>query len=287
VFGAETTTVFLDGRFCPLSEAAVSVTDRGFLFGDGIYEVYRVYQGRPFRRKEHLDRLRRSAAEVRLALPELDWAALQAELVARNGLDQADATVYIQVTRGAPAARRHAFPPAGTPPTLLVMARRFVAPSADLYERGVAAITRPDIRWGRCDIKSVNLLPNVMANEDAHAAGAWEAIFVRDGVVTEGTHTNVFLVLDGRLVTHPEGPRILSGVSRAVVIEAARSIELEVAEAPCLANAMARATEVLLSGTTAEVLPVVHVDGRPVGDGRPGPIARRLLQAFRALTDAA
>jgi D-alanine transaminase len=277
------TTVYLSGRFVPLTEASIPLTDRGLTFGDGVYEVYRVYGGRPFRLKEHLDRLQRSARELRLALPEVDWPALHAELLGRNGLESAEATVYIQLTRGAPASRGHAFPPAGTPPTLFVVARPFVPPPARLYAEGATVITRPDLRWGRCDIKSVNLLPNVLANQEAHEAGAWEAAFVRDGVLTEGTHTNVFAVLDATVVTHPEGPRILGGITRNTVLELARDEGLRVEERPVLLAAVARATEVFLTGTSAEVMPVTSIDGRAVGDGRPGPIARRLLAAFRRL----
>ncbi len=280
-------TVYLNGRFLPLSEATIPVTDRGLLFGDGIYEVYRLYRGEAFRMKEHLERFGRSARAVRLALPEVDWTALHAELVARNGLEAADATMYLQLTRGAPRTRTHAFPEPGTPPTLLVLPRRLPPPRPELHERGVAVITRPDVRWGRCDIKSVNLLPNVLANQEAAEAGAWEAVFVRDGVVTEGTHTNVFAVLGGEIVTHPEGPRILSGVTRTAVIEVARGEGLSVREAPVLLGALEHASEVFLTGTTAEVLPVVRLDARPVGDGRPGPVAARLLRAFARLVAAA
>ena len=278
------TVVYLSGRYGPLAEAALPLTDRGILFGDGIYEVYRVYRGRPFRMKEHLDRFARSAREIRLDLPETDWAAVHAELVERNGLAGADATVYLQATRGAPASRGHAFPPAGTPATLFALPRPFTPPPAELYAAGAAVVTRPDLRWGRCDIKSVNLLPNVLANQEAHEAGAWEAVFVRDGVLTEGSHTNVFVVLDGVVTTHPEGPRILGGITRTAVLELAREAGLPVLEGPVLRAALERAQEVFLTGTSAEVMPVTRVDGEPVGGGRPGPIAQRLRDAFRRLT---
>jgi len=276
-------TVYVSGRFVSLDEASVPLTDRGLLFGDGIYEVYRVYRGRPFRLKEHFERLRRSATEIRLALPETDWIALHAELAERNGLRDADWTVYVQVTRGAPASRGHAFPAVETPPTLFVIARPFTEPAATLHDDGASVITRADIRWGRCNVKSVNLLPNVLASQEAAEAGAWEAVFVRDSVVTEGAHTNVFAVLDGRVTTHPEGPRILSGVTRAAVLELAHAEGLPVDETPMRLEALTGATEVFLTGTTAEVMPVVHVDGRPVGTGRPGPVAKRLRAAFRRL----
>jgi D-alanine transaminase len=275
--------VYLSGRFVTQDEAKVPLTDRGLTFGDGVYEVYRLYGGRPFRMKEHLERLRRSAGEIRIPLPELDWMALHAELCERNGLADADATVYIQLTRGAPATRGHAFPPAGTPPTLFVIARPLTPPSEGVYTDGVSVVTRPDIRWGRCDIKSLNLLGNVLANQAAHEAGAWEAIFVRDGVVTEGTHTNVMAVVDGRVTTHPEGPRILSGITRAAVLEVAHTEGLAVDQAPIPLERLRAAEEILLVGTTAEVMPVVRLDGEGVGSGRPGPVAARLRMRLREL----
>ena len=164
-----------------------------------------------------------------------------------------------------------------------MIAQRLVSPPDRMYADGVPAITRPDLRWSRCDIKSLNLLGNVLANQAAHEAGAWEAIFVRDGVVTEGTHTNAFAVLDGRVTTHPEGPRILSGITRAAVLEVAHAQELPVDEAPVLVTRFREAEEVFLVGTTAEVLPVVRLDGAPVGSGRPGPVAAGLLRGLRAL----
>jgi D-alanine transaminase len=276
--------VYVNGGFESLERATVSLMDRGLLFGDGVYEVYRNYRGRPFRLKEHLDRLRRSAAEVRIPLAELDWLALHGELLERNALAEADSTVYIQLTRGAPASRGHAFPATGTPPTLFVMARPVKPVPEATYGEGVAVISRPDLRWGRCDIKSVNLLPNVLANQEAAEAGAWEAMFVRDGLVTEGTHTNVFVVLEGRVRTHPPGPRILGGVTRQAVLEVARGVGLAVEEAAVPRAALDGADEVFLTGTTAEVLAVATADGRSVGGGRPGPVAARLRAGLRELT---
>lgn len=273
--------VYLSGRFLPYGQAAVPVEDRGFLFGDGIYEVFRVYRGRPFRFRDHLERLTRSAREIRLELPELDWAAITDELLERNGLKGGDATVYLQVTRGAAVPRTHWFPPPGTPATVLMLARPARPVDPELVESGVAAITHPDERWGRCDIKSVNLLPNVLAKQRAVEAGAYEALFVRDGVVLEGASSNLFAVLDGRLVTYPLGPRILAGVTRGVVLELARELGLPVVEGPIRVSDLDRATELFITSTTAEILPVVRVDGHPIGDGRPGPVTRALYTAFR------
>nr|PZN45859.1 MAG: D-amino acid aminotransferase [Bacillota bacterium] len=273
--------VYLSGRFLPYGQAAVPVEDRGFLFGDGIYEVFRVYRGRPFRFQDHLERLTRSAREIRLDLPDLDWAAITGELLERNGLKGGDATVYLQVTRGAAAPRTHWFPPPGTPATVLMLARPARPVDPELVESGATAITHPDERWGRCDIKSINLLPNVLAKQRAVEAGAHEALFVRDGVVLEGASSNLFAVLDGRLVTYPRGPRILAGVTRGVVLELARELGIPVVEGPILVSDLDRATELFITSTTAEILPVVRVDGRPIGDGRPGPVTRALYTAFR------
>lgn len=276
-------TVYLNGQFLPYEQAAIPVEDRGFLFGDGIYEVYRVYRGRPFKFKEHMDRLARSAAEIRLSLPEVDWAAVHDELMRQNGLEGGDAIVYLQVTRGAVAPRTHWFPPAGTPPTVLAIARPAKPVPEELREQGATAITHPDERWGRCDIKSVNLLPNVLAKQRAVEAGAYEAILVRDGVAIEGSSSNVFAVVDGALVTYPKGPRILGGITREVVLDLARSLGLRVVEGPILVSDLGRATELFVTSTTAEVLPIVRVDGQPIGDGRPGPITRSLYEAFQRI----
>ncbi len=270
--------VYLNGAFLPRERATVSVDDRGFLFGDGVYEVVRVSGGGYVDAEPHLARLRRSLAELRLPDPAtagIDVLAIGMELLDRQGVDlDGEAVVYVQVTRGA-APRRHAFPAAGTPPTTFVSAWRFV-PRREQMASGVTAITHADLRWQRCDIKSVNLLPNVLANQRATEQGAYEAILVRDGVVTEGTHSNVFGVVDGVLRTHPAGPAILAGVTRAVVLELARAGGLEVREQALTAGDLARAEEVFVTGTTTDIMPVIAVDGRPVGHGGPGPIARRL-----------
>lgn len=274
--------VFLNGRYVPYEEARVPVEDRGFLFGDGIYEVIKIYRGRPFRLRDHLARLERSAREILLELPDVDWGGVVERLVRGGGLADRDATVYIEVSRGS-GPRAHHFPPAGTPPTVLALARELPGVSPEFRERGATAITHPDLRWARCDIKSVNLLPNVLAKEKAVRAGAYEAILVRDGVAIEGSSSNFFAVLDGAVVTHPEGPHILSGVTRAAVLGLARDLGYQVVEAPILVADLRRASELFVTSTTAEVMPIVRVDGEPVGDGRPGPVARKLCEAFLRL----
>lgn len=266
--------VYLDGETVPRNRATISIDDRGFLFGDAVYEVIRVVRGRFIEPARHLRRLARSLREVGLPAPALDLLGVATDLIRRNDLGGREATVYAQVSRGA-APRQHAFPPSGTPPTVLVTAMPFT-PRTDLIASGVAVITLPDVRWSRCDIKSVNLLPNVLAAQRAAEAGAFEAILVRDGVVTEATRSNVLAVVGGVVRTHPTGPLILPGVTREVVLELASGAGIPVREEELGADELFAAEEVLLTGTTADVTPVVTVDGRAVGGGRPGPVGRRL-----------
>jgi len=270
---------FLNGAFLPLSEARVSVEDRAFLFGDGVYEVVRTYDGVPFLLPAHLDRLERSLAAVRI-VPEWGRAALE-EWIA-GAVERArypEAKVYVQVTRGA-APRDHKFPE--VPVTTLIAVTPIAPLPAETQEAGVAVISTPDLRWGRCDVKSLQLLPNVLARQEAADAGAFEALLVGpDGVVNEGAGSNLFVVVDGALVTPALGPRILAGVSRAYVLDLARGMGLATEERDLSLAEVYDAGEVMLSGTTIEVVGVVQVDGRAVGDGRPGPVTRRLAGAFR------
>jgi D-alanine transaminase len=272
--------VYLDGDYLPHERAKVSVDDRGFLFGDGVYEVIRAFDGRFFTADEHLRRLERGLQGL-----DIRWTGgtdtileIGRRLLAENDLAEGDATLYLQITRGA-APRTHAFPATTTPPTLYASTSRFVVPH-ELRERGVDAITHADLRWSRCDLKTVNLLPNAMAKQRAVEAGAWESIFLRDGVVTEGASTNVFGILDGQLRTYPKCNYILPGITRDVILELAAEREIPVAEEPILAEELPRLEELFLTGTTTDVQPVVRLDGRAVGDGVPGPIARALQTAL-------
>jgi D-alanine transaminase len=275
--------VYLDGQFLPAHAARVSADDRGFLFGDGVYEVTRFVEGRPFEEEAHWRRLSRGLSELRIPLPEgltrEALAALSARLLADNGLLQGHATVYLQVTRGAPSPRAHAFPAPGTPPTVYATAAPLEVPWA-LRHAGVRAVTRPDLRWARCDLKTVNLLPNVLAKQEAKEAGAFEAVLVREGVLTEGASTSVLVVMEGALLTHPHGPRILPGVTRDVLVRLGRAAGLRVVERPVLLEERGRFEELLLAGTTTDVQPVVALDGAPVGDGRVGPVGRQLQAAL-------
>lgn len=278
-----TVLVYLNGEYLPHSEARISVDDRGFLFSDGVYEVVRVYRGRPFLFPEHTCRMASGLQALAIrydAFAELRDVALR--LIDENRID-GDAILYIQVTRGA-SPRKHAFPPDGTPPTVYVAARP-ITPYPDAYfKQGVSAITTPDTRWARCDIKSVSLLPNVLANQKAHEAGAFEALFVRDGVVLEGSHSNVLAVYDGAIVTYPKCNYILPGITRDRVLAIASRLGIPVREGPIHLERLFDAQELFLSGTTTEVMPITRVDGRPIGSGAPGSVTRRLQEAYRAET---
>jgi D-alanine transaminase len=288
--------VYLNGAYLDKSAARVSVDDRGFLFGDGVYEVTRAIDGRLFAAERHFHRLARGMRELELPWPpgfdETAITAVSERLLAENDLRKGDAMIYLQITRGGEGApRTHAFPPAGTAPTVYMAASRFTPPD-DARARGATAITVPDLRWERCDVKTIQLLANVLAKQRAAAAGAFEAIQVRDDVMTEGAHTNVFAVLDGVVRTHPTGRHILPGVTRDIVLELARDLKLPVQEEAVPAAQLPRAAELFLTGTTTDVLPIVRLDGQPVGDGRPGAVAQQLHAALsqrlrpRVLQDA-
>lgn len=275
-------TVYLNGEFLPRQEAHVPVEDRGFIFGDGVYEVTRAVNGRLFEEGAHWARLERGLRELRIdASGELSRDRVREvseRLLRDNGLTDGEATVYLQVTRGV-APRTHWFPPEGTRPTVYLSAARFEVP-VETRERGAEAITLPDIRWARCDIKTVNLLGAVMAKQRAREAGAFDAVLIRDGAVTEGGATNVFGVIDGVLRTSPKSHYILPGITRDLLIELAAELGHPVDETPILAHELDRLEELFFTGTTTDVQPVVRLDGRPVGEGRPGPVARSLLEAL-------
>jgi len=276
--------VYLNGELLDRSEAMIPVDDRGFLFGDGIYEVVRATGGRLGAPELHWRRLARGLAGIEIRPPaglsERALSELAGRLLVENGLERGDALVYLQITRGA-AVRTHHFPPDTTSPTVYAAASAFQPPDA-LRARGASVITLPDIRWARCDLKTVNLLPNVLGKQRAVAAGADEAVFVRDGVVTEGASTNVFAVFGSEVRTYPATNYILPGVTRHVLLEAAGALGVTVHEAPVLADELFTADELFLTSTTNDVMPVVTVDGRRIGAGRPGPLATQLFTALRA-----
>jgi D-alanine transaminase len=272
--------VYFDGRYVAKSEVRVSPDDRGFLLGDGIYEVAAAYDGRFVALDRHMDRLRRSLVEARIDAEVADpLETVFQELLERNGYgDSGKAMVYLQVTRGV-APRTHAFPKTHPRPTVYAYAASFAA-MADLAA-GVGAITRPDLRWSRCDIKVISLIANCMANQEAKDAGAFEAILIRNGVALEGTHTSFFGVVNGVVRTAPLSNLILPGITRELVIEAAERDGIRVDLEPLTEDELRSADELFITGTTTEVVPIITLDGNPVKSGYPGEMTKRIMQLYR------
>jgi D-alanine transaminase len=270
----------LNGKRMPLSEVMVPALDRGFLFGDAVYEVLRIYGGKAWLIEEHWQRLARSLEGIRIG--GVDLGRLRSRLLDLLVAGPfREAIAYIQITRGAGATRSHAFPAQATPLEFLYVAE-FADPYADARRRGCGVITLPDIRWDRCDIKSTNLLPNVLATQAAKEASCVEALlYLPDGTLTEGTHTSFFGVLDGRLLTRPISTAILPGITRGLVLRLAQRAGIPLQEHELKRDDLARVSELFLTGTTSEVLPIVRVDGQPVGDGQPGPLTRRMQEAYQ------
>lgn len=270
---------YLNGEFVPLDQARVSVLDRGFIFGDGVYEVIPAYSRRPFRLPEHLKRLARSLDAVRLGNPMTDaeWTRITHELIARHpGEDQA---IYLQVTRGV-AKRDHAFPKEGKQ-TVFMMSSPLVTPTRDQIENGVPCITATDFRWLKCDVKSVSLLGNCLLRQTAADSGALEVVMFRNGFLTEGSSSNVFVVKNGVILATPKDNLVLPGITYDVVLElaAAKGIGIELRAIP--EGEVRNADELWLSSSSKEVLAITTLDGKPVGNGRPGPLFRTVHQAFQ------
>jgi len=278
--GAVTATAYVNGAFVSLAEARVSVLDRGFLFADGVYEVIPAYGGKSFALREHLARLARSLRELQIANPhsEAEWTDLAQKLMDQNG--GGDCMIYFQITRGAPEKRSHAFP-LNTPPTVVGLCNALPVPGETALRDGVGAVTRPDIRWGRCDIKSIALLPNILASQAAGEQACNEAILHRDGRVTEGASSNVFAVLGTSVVTPSKGPEILSGITRDVLLEALRAAKVPVQERRLTLNELRSAEEIWLTSSTREVLPVTKLDGDPVGSRKPGALWKKAYALFQ------
>ena len=282
---ASDTKVYLNGRFLPRDEACVPVMDRGFLFGDSVYEVIPVYGGHLFRLEHHLSRLDNSLAAIRMAnpLPHEAWRGVLRELVGqRPGEDQ---SVYLQVTRGPAEKRDHAIPDVVTP-TVFAMTNPLGPIDPAVASDGIAAITLDDLRWQRCDIKATTLLANVLARQLAKEQGAVEAILLRDDLALEGAASNLFVFASGRLVTPPKGPLLLPGITRDLVIELAQANHIPLSEMDIQASALASADEIWLTSSTREVMPVTRLDGRPVGNGRPGPVYQALYAAYQRAKQA-
>lgn len=271
--------IYLNGRFLPIEQAYVPVLDRGFIFGDGVYEVIPVYSHQPFRLDEHLSRLQRSLDGIRLANPYTmaHWRSLIESLIAQN--EGEDQYLYLHITRGV-AKRDHAFP-AGVEPTVFMMSTPLVTPSQELLDNGVAAITAQDNRWGRCDIKAISLLPNVLLRQLAVDAHAMETVLLRDGILTEGAASNIFIVRNDVLLAPLKDHRMLPGITYDLVLElaAANAITHEVRD--ITEHELRTAQEIMLTSSTKEILPIVRLDGQSVGNGLPGRVFRQLNKLYQ------
>src|SRR6185437_6878209 len=268
-----------DGELMPLDRIHVSPLDRGFLFGDGVYEVIPVYDGAPLRAREHFERLQRSMDEVLLANPHTvdEWIELTRQLLAHHPGNQ---SVYIQVTRGVPPKRDHVIPK-GLAPTVFMMCQPLVTPSREAVENGVACVTSPDFRWEMCHIKSISLLGNIMARQMAADAGAAETILLRDGFVTEASSSNVFVVKNGKVAAPPRDHLILLGITYDLLVRLAGEGAMGLEIRPVGEAELRSADEIWLSSSTKEVLAVTTLDGKPVGAGKPGPVFRRMHALYQ------
>ncbi|MGO4576503.1 D-amino acid aminotransferase [Cupriavidus sp. 2TAF22] len=271
--------VYLNGELTPLSEARVPVLDRGFIFGDGVYEVVPIYNGKPFRLPQHLARLARSQETIGIPNPHTDaeWIALIDRVVKANGLS--DQMIYIQVTRGV-ARRTHAFPKEVTP-TVLIMTNPMTPPSAQMREQGVSCVTQEDKRWLHCQVKSTSLLGNVLAAQNAVEHDATESIQFRDGFLTEASASNVWIVRKGRVAAPPKDNLILEGIRYGWMEELCAALDISLEARRITFDEVMAADEVLLTSASKEILPVVRIDGKTVGTGVPGPVFKRLYAAYQ------
>jgi len=273
--------VYYDGRYMPKSEVRISPDDRGFLLGDGIYEVAAAYDGKFVALDRHMDRLRRSLKESRIDGSVADpLETVFQELLDRNGFGESGKSmVYLQVTRGV-APRTHAFPKTHCRPTVYAYAAPI--PNMGDLTQGISIVTRPDMRWSRCDIKVISLIANCMANQEAKENGAFEAVLIRDGVVLEGSHTSFFAVKGETVYTAPLSNLILPGITREIAIEAALRSGIDVREEAVMAADLDAMDEMFIAGTTTELVPVVKIDGKPVGTGKPGPVTSQMMHLYRS-----
>lgn len=269
---------YINGKFVGLDELVVPIDERGHQFGDGVYEVIRFYDGKPFMLDEHLERLIRSAEAIKLPIKETlaDYRELILSAVEKSELAQCN--VYIQITRGI-ALRNHLFP--NVPVSITMTVREAKPLAAELREKGVEAITHPDERWANCYIKSLNLLPNILAKQTAFEQGCYEAILIKDGFITEGTASNVFIVKNGEIITTPLGKQILPGITRMAVKQIAGELNIPFVERNYTVEELMAANEIFVTSTTSEVLPVVKVDGKVIGNGAPGEIVGQLYDRFQ------
>lgn len=273
--------VYLNGRFLPLAEAGISPLDRGFLYGDGVYEVIPVYSRNAFRIDEHLKRLQTTLDGIQMAnpMPAEAWKAVVLKLI--EAAPWNDQSIYLQVTRGADDKRDHAFPPASVPPTAFAFASPLITTPAEVRAKGVAAITVPDLRWSRCDLKVVSLLANVLARQQAVEQGCAEALLIRDGLMKEGAASNIFIVKDGVLIAPPKTHLMLPGITYDVILELAE-MHRQAHEVREISEAELRAAdEVWMTSSTKEILAITALDGQPIGNGQPGPYGERMWQWYQ------
>lgn len=284
------TTVYLNGKFLPIEEACVPVTDRGFLFGDGVYEVIPAYGGRLFRLPQHLKRLQNSLEGIRLDNPlsDIDWQHILSQLLEHNrelaGPDN-DQSVYLQVTRGSAAKRDHAFPES-VQATIYATSSPIPDPDPAIEKRGITAITLDDIRWHHCDIKAVTLLPNVLMRQQALDRNAAEAILIRNGFAIEGSASNIFVIKDGDILTPPKGKQMLPGITRDLVLELAQQHRMPYQEKDISEKTLRDADEIWITSSTREIVPVTMLDDETVGNGMPGPIWKNMIEHFRTYKKA-
>lgn len=266
--------VYLNGLFMPRREATIDIEDRGFIFADGVYEVIRYYDGRAYRMAEHAQRLARSLAAIDINAHDIpaQLAAISDELVARNHMKHA--SIYWQITRG--SAMRNHLPPTNLKPTVMAIAYPAHDLQAEHEPKAITASLQPDQRWARCDIKTIMLLANVMAKHHAHQQGAYEALLHRDGIITEGSSTSALFVRDGVIHTHPANERILDSITRRVLLALAQREGKKVIEQPLPVAAIHEMDEVMIAGTTTHVAAVTQVDGQKIGQGKPGPVTKKL-----------
>jgi D-alanine transaminase len=273
--------VYFNGKFLPKEEVKISPDDRGFLLADGVYEVVRWYEGFFYDMESHVTRLKRSLRALRINWTGTDnFPSVAAELIKLNKLENQPSMVYLQVTRGV-AKRTHAFPSPDVDPTIYAYASGF-EPDTISRENGIKVMLKEDIRWSRCDIKSIALLANTISFQEAHENGSKECIFVRNGLITEGSRSNIFFVIDGTLFTHPESNHILSGVTRKNILRIAQDLGVRVREEALLENRIRFIQEAFISNTSAEVTPVTDLGGNTLGEGLPGPVTKRISEKFDA-----
>jgi D-alanine transaminase len=276
-------TVYLNGQFISHDRASISPDDRGFYFADGVYEVVKFYKNRPFCFKEHMDRLSNSLNEIRINFPDIsNLREISLALIAANELKRLHAGIYIQITRGV-AKRIHRFPSDDVKPTIYARAFHMPVCITELAA-GVTVMTREDIRWLKCNVKSIALLPNTLLFEDVASKGAFECVLIRNGLITEASHSNILAVKNGIVHTHPDSNLILPGITKMAVLRICKDLGIKVVEKPIIASSINGYDEWFLTGTGSEVMPVTKIDDHVFGNGHPGPVTRRIQKEFFRIT---